>query len=213
MKTSCQRKQIIVTSVVALLLILVSIYFLDVRLALYIKHAVHSFPYLNKSFNYIPNLLPLAVLVGTASMWVLFIWIHYRGSAYHANFLKLAATAVPSAYLLKMLLQYVFGRTNIKAWLSSGKPLQFSWFTPLSQSPCFPSGHMTVFTAFFVVVWHYYPRYRPFAAIALLTLASALILTNYHFLSDIIAGFVCGIFVATAVGRIMPPAPVEIDNS
>jgi len=203
MKTTCQLQQIIVTSVVALLLILVSINLLDVRLALYIKQELHSFPFFRKTFSYIPNLLPLAVLIGTAGMWILFIRIQSRGRLHHARFLKLAATAVPVAYFVKMLLQYVFGRTNIKAWLSSGKPLQFAWFTPLSQSPCFPSGHMTVFSAFFVAVWYYYPRCRPIAAIALLALASALILTNYHFLSDIIAGFFCGVLVTTVVGRLL----------
>lgn len=200
MKISRQSQLIILYSAVALLLILFSIYFLDAKLALHIKQLLHSNPFLNKSFRNIPNLLPITVLLGTAAMWLIFFRVRYRGRSRHAGFLKLAATAVPTAYVLKMFLQYLFGRTNIQTWLSGGGPLEFAWFTPLSQHPCFPSGHMTVFTAFFVAVFYYYPRCRPIAVIALIALASALVFTNYHFLGDVIAGFFCGILVTATVG-------------
>jgi len=203
MKTSFRPQQLIVFSAFVLILILFSIQFLDAILALHIKQKLHSIPFLNKSFSNIPNLLPLTVLTGTAAMWIIFFRVQYSGSSRHASFLKLAAIAVPAAFLLKMLLQYIFGRTNIKVWLASGKPLEFAWFTPLSQHPVFPSGHMTVFSSFFVTVFIYYPRCRPIAAIALIALASALIFTNYHFLGDIIAGFFCGILVTALVEKLL----------
>jgi membrane-associated phospholipid phosphatase len=201
MKTSFNPQRIILFSAVALFLILFSIFFLDAKLALYIKRVVHSQPFLNRTFRNIPNLLPITVFIGTVAMWILFYRNQHRGRSHLAGFLKLAAIAVPTAYMLKMFLQYVFGRTNIKIWLSGGKPLLFSWFIPLSQSPCFPSGHMTVFTAFFAAVWFYYPRCRTIAIISLIILASALVFTNYHFLGDILAGFCCGILVTAIVGR------------
>jgi membrane-associated phospholipid phosphatase len=102
-----------------------------------------------------------------------------------------------------MLLQYIFGRTNVHTWLSSVGPPEFAWFTPLSKFPCFPSGHMTVFTSFFVAVWIYYPRCRSISAITLIALGSALVFTNYHFLGDVIAGFFCGILVTATVRRLL----------
>jgi membrane-associated phospholipid phosphatase len=197
---------IIVSSIVALFLILFSIHFLDARIALYINQVLHSNPFLEKSFRNIPNLLTITVITGTAAMWIIFFRVRHRGSSHHAGFLKLAAIAVPTAFLLKMLLQYIFGRTNIHTWLSNGGPIAFTWFTPLSRNPCFPSGHMTVFTSFFVAVYLYYPRCRPIVALALIGLASALVFTNYHFLGDVIAGFFCGILVTAAVGRFLSDA-------
>jgi len=201
---------IIVSSVVALLLILFSIHFLDATLALYIKQVLQTNPFLKKNFRNIPNLLPIIVFTGTAAMWMLFLRIRHRGCSHHAGFLKLAAIAVPTAFLLKMLLQYIFGRTNIQTWLSGGKSLGFGWFIPLSQHPCFPSGHMTVFTSFFVAVWIYYPRFRSVAAILLISLASALVFTNYHFLGDVIAGFYCGMLVTATIARFLPDAQEDI---
>jgi PAP2 superfamily len=209
MKTSQKSQTIIYLSAIAMLLILFSIQFLDEKIALYVKEVVHSNSFLKKSFTGIPNLLPIIVLIGTAALWIIFFRVQYVGSLRHATFLKLAAIAVPAAFLLKMVLQYIFGRTNIRTWLSSGNPLKFAWFTPLSQQPCFPSGHMTVFTSFFVAVYLCYPSYRPFAAIALITLASALVITNYHFLGDVIAGFFCGTLVTSTVCMLVSKESVD----
>jgi membrane-associated phospholipid phosphatase len=121
----------------------------------------------------------------------------------HTDFLRLAGISVPAAYGIKMYLQYFFGRTNIRTWLSGGGTLDFVWFTPLSQHPCFPSGHMTVVTSFVTAVWIYYPRWRLFSGVALISLAAALLLTNYHFLGDVIAGFYCGMCVTLIVRNIL----------
>lgn len=209
-KVSYNTKTIVLFSVFGLFLVLLSIHFLDATLALYIKQVLQSNPFLNKNFRNIPNLLPIIVFTATSAMWMIFLRIRHRGCSHHAGFLKLAAIAVPTAFLLKMLLQYIFGRTSIHTWLLNGGPIAFTWFTSLSQSPCFPSGHMTVFTSFFVAVWIYYPRFRPVAAIVLVSLASALVFTNYHYLGDVIAGFFCGILVTATVGRFLPDAQEDI---
>ena len=196
-KVSYDTKIIVVFSAFALMVVLLSIHWLDATLALYINQVLQSNPFLKNNFRAIPNLLSIIVITGTAAMWIIYFRVQRRGSLHHAGFLKLAAIAVPTAFLLKMLLQYVFGRTNIQTWLYGATPLEFAWFTPLSQHPCFPSGHMTVFTAFFSVVWLYYPRCRLFVIALLTILGTALVVTNYHFLSDVVAGFFCGIMVTT----------------
>ena len=54
---------------------------------------------------------------------------------------------------------------------------------------------MAVFTALIIALWRFYPRYRPAYAGFLSVLALALIVTDYHFLSDVIAGAYLGLIV------------------
>lgn len=60
---------------------------------------------------------------------------------------------------------------------------------------------MTVFSAFFAAIWFFYPRYRSISIGLGLVLAVALVATDYHFLSDVIAGAYLGL-IATCLSRI-----------
>jgi len=175
--------------------------FLDRKIALGVKHLMHLNPLFRDVTKDIPDLLLQLVCIASVAMWISYYYlIRKNGPNIHTQFLKLAATAVPLAYLLKTLLQTSFGRINTRVWLQKGSPTDIGWFTGLENNGGFPSGHMTVFTAFFMAVWFYYPAYRRLSAFALAALAMALILTNYHFLSDVIAGFYTGLLV-TMVSR------------
>ena len=112
-------------------------------------------------------------------MWLAYIILRTRnkGSNELLRFLQLAATAVPVSYLLKTVFQFVFGRTNTRLWLTGDMPLQFNWFHGAGIG-CFPSGHMTVFTAFGVAIWYVYPRCRRLTALGLVLLGMALIVTD-----------------------------------
>jgi membrane-associated phospholipid phosphatase len=56
---------------------------------------------------------------------------------------------------------------------------------------------MMVFTAFFAALWHFYPRYRSISVGLLLVLASALVMTDHHYLSDVIAGAYLGLIASS----------------
>jgi membrane-associated phospholipid phosphatase len=200
---SLSQQRIILFYLAGLLLLLISILFWDARIALYINDVVQASPSLKNSFQNIPNLLPIIVFWGSATMGIVYFRSQYKGCSHHTDFLKLATITLPVAFLLKMFLQYFFGRTNIRSWLLNGGRIEFAWFTSLSQQPCFPSGHMTVFSAFFVAVVIYYPRLRTIASIALLILAATLMCTNYHFLGDVIAGIISGVLVTTTIRKIL----------
>jgi membrane-associated phospholipid phosphatase len=146
----------------------------------------------------IPDLLFPLVCIATTAMWIDYFLLERSGrDGGKRRFLLLAATSIPFAYLLKTLLQGFFGRRYTRSWLHNHGSSGFAWF---HGDGGFPSGHMLVFTAFFVALWHYFPRYRIPSALAVFLLAAALIVTNYHFLSDIIAGTYLGIIVTTAAG-------------
>jgi len=154
---------------------------------------------LHKVTRHIPDILPHLVGVGTISMWVIYFYrSRLKKNDIETQFLRLAATTLPAAYLIKTFLKFLFGRTNPRSWLLNGKPLEFDWFNK-SWSGSFPSGHMTVFAAFGAAVIYFYPKYRRIVITLLVLLALALIGTDYHFLSDVIFGTYLGIITTYVV--------------
>ncbi len=155
-------------------------------------HLLRTIHTLRKATESIPDFLPHFVGISTVSMWTIYFY-RLKKEKYdiETKFLKLAATVLPAAYLVKTLLKFVFGRTFPRDWLLHNHQLTFHWFHFWSSS--FPSGHMVVFAAFGTAILIYYPRYRNLVLIFLTLLGAALIGTNYHFLSDVIAGAYIGI--------------------
>jgi membrane-associated phospholipid phosphatase len=202
MKSTCTP--LITVSLLAILATVASMHFIDKEVALALWKFTCTQPFLHKHFENIPNTLPQLVAIGTTSMWLAYFVVSRKNvRTVHTQFIQLAAIAVPVAYLLKIFLQFAFGRTNIRVWLRTGGPIEFRWFDPTGDGS-FPSGHMIVFTAFFTAVWLKYPRYRPLVVAALSTLAVALVLTSYHFVSDIVAGMYCGILITAGVHHVIP---------
>ena len=171
-----------------LLTVVVSIKYLDADIAKNVMAFLKYIHPLHKVTENIPDLLPEIVGVGTALMWAIYFYRLYKKKNDNlTKFLRVAATALPFAYMLKTFLKFVFGRTDPRVWLFTNKPLEFHWFDKI-ESGSFPSGHMTVFTAFGVAVLLYYPQFRKYIVIVLILLGILLIGTDYHFLSDVIAG-------------------------
>ena len=202
----------ILFSFIVFFIIIVSIQFLDTEIAVRVMRFLKSIRTLHKATEDIPDLLPYLVGFGTASMWIIYFYrSHEKIIDVKMQFLKLAATVLPVAYLLKMLFQFVFGRTHTRLWLTSNVPLKFNWFHEIG-SGCFPSGHMTVFTAFGTAVWIYYPKYRRPVLITIVLLAIALIATDYHFLSDIIAGSYLGFLITYFLWLGLSKSPFAKEN-
>ena len=103
-----------------------------------------------------------------------------------------------SLCLTEFVLKPLFGRTLPTVYLQTGQ-YGFHWFHRGDAFGSFPSGHTDQATAILSVLWVYYPRWRWIYAGAVLLLASALMVGEWHFLSDIIAGG----FIGTASGVLM----------
>jgi len=152
----------------------------------------------------IPDLLLTTVLITTAAAYSLF---RYRASRGHIDSVtlacKLLAYTAPLSFLAKTILKIVFGRTSTREWLIAPQPHDFHWFQGGGSYSGFPSGHMAVFTAILAVIWRLLPRYRGGCMAFLLLMGLALIMTNYHFVSDVIAGTYLGLLVELFVWRIV----------
>jgi membrane-associated phospholipid phosphatase len=103
-----------------------------------------------------------------------------------------------SLCLTEFLLKPLFGRTLPTAYLQNGQ-YGFHWFHLGNAFGSFPSGHADQATAILSVLWVFYPRWRWGYAGALVLGAFALVLGEWHFLSDIIAGS----FIGTVSGVLM----------
>ncbi len=178
----------------ALLAVLASWRFLDAWIALHARDILGSNVLLQTSTSNIPDVLFLLVCMCSGLLWGRYFILRRQGIINKQSlFCQTAGTAVPLAFILKWPFKYVFGRTNTRIWIVNQVSDDFHWFNGGGDFSSFPSGHMMVFTAFFAALWHFYPRYRLISAGLLLVLASALITTNYHYLSDVIAGAYLGL--------------------
>ena len=184
----------------AMLFAAFSYFYLDADIALLVQRLLHRNALLERAVSGIPDLLLHMVLAITALSWAGYFYLRSRSNFNrYAQSLRACGTVVPVAFLAKVLLQYVFGRPDPHVWLLYHLPPRFYWFRQNAGFGCFPSGHMTVFTALMTTLLHYYPRYRRVIPALLFLLALALVGTNYHFLGDVVAGAILGAAVAFGI--------------
>jgi membrane-associated phospholipid phosphatase len=184
------------TIIPAGLLVVGSYYFLDKKIALFVNRVLIS----NARFSFfskeVPDLLFPLVCAIAGIGWMVYYY-HVRKGIYnkHARFFLLIASAVPLAFFLKSILKLAVGRTTTRFWLRHPHVREFHWFHGVGHYAGFPSGHMAVFSVLVIALWRFYPRYRLAYGGFLFVLALALIATDYHFLSDIIAGAYLGLLI------------------
>lgn len=100
-------------------------------------------------------------------------------------------------FLAHEVFKPIFGRIVPSIYLETGQH-GFHWFRHASGFGAFPSGHSTEAAALLSIAWAYYPRWRWAFAGLMAVLALALMLGQWHFLSDILAGTAVGILVGAA---------------
>ncbi|MBI3546579.1 MAG: phosphatase PAP2 family protein [Gammaproteobacteria bacterium] len=190
----------------ALVLMALSYVFWDQTLSLFFYRWMHANDALLQAAAGIPDLLAYVVIIITLVSWGLYFLLTRRGyKNRHTQFLQLCGTAVPAAFIFKSFLQFVLGRSNPWMWAIYHQSPIFYWFDASEGYGCFPSGHMTVFTALIAGFGYYYPRYRLACFSLLLLLAVALIVTNHHFLSDVIAGASLGMAIFLLANNALNP--------
>lgn len=184
--------------------VLISWRFIDAWLAATVFELLKSSGLLRTSVSDIPDVLFVLVCIGSAVLWSRYFVLKKRKVCNaQVQFCKIAGSVLFLSYFLKWFLKIVFGRINTRIWLAHPVSDNFHWFQGGGSYSSFPSGHMTVFTAFFVSLWLIYPRYRTISIGFILALAAALIATDYHFLSDIIAGVYLGLIITISTKAIL----------
>ena len=196
-------KNLIWGTLAATLLTLLSIRYWDRPVAEYIlEHLGRRFLFGARASS-MPDLL-----VGTAATVSAICWSGYfllsrkKISDNRTLFFKILGTSLPIAFVLKDILKWIFGRVDARFWLAQHQDLSFHWFQGERHFNGFPSGHMLVFTTIFFALWGFMPRARSLFLLGWLSLAAALLLTEYHFLADVIAGSFLGYLVHAGTSRL-----------
>ena len=180
----------------AAFLIICSYFFLDKEIALFVRKTLMSKARLDILSTSIPDILFPLVCAITGIAWTVYFHLKRKGVFNtHSRFFQLVAISVPFAFFLKSILKHQVGRINTRFWLLHPGFQEFHLFHGSRNYSGFPSGHMAVFTVLITALWRFYPRYRPTYVVFLSVLAAALIVTDYHFLSDVIAGAYLGLMV------------------
>ena len=183
-------------------LVAFSFRFLDAGIALWFRDLLRSDPQLWGYTSRIPDLLLPTVLVLSAVLWTMYLRRVRRGNRDEkTRFYLLSGTALPAAFIAKAALKLLFGRMNTRVWLAKGGGLSFRWFHGGGEYGSFPSGHMAVFAALAASCWLFFPKYRVASLAAITALGFALVATDYHYLSDVIAGGYLGLAVFVGTDR------------
>jgi membrane-associated phospholipid phosphatase len=137
--------------------------------------------------------------------------------------LAVIAASVFVMTLLKQLFKWTFGRPSSTLWIFSGgsaipnnPDYAFHWFHGFFPYVAFPSGHLTVACTVGAIVWFIWPKWRWLALAVIAFVAVCLIITNYHYVGDIIAGAFLGWLGGLWTVQLMPaawkpnPAPTPV---
>lgn len=112
---------------------------------------------------------------------------------------SLAAVALLSSlYVTEEFLKPVFGRV-IPSVALRGHVSGFHWLRSGSPYQSFPSGHSVQAASVVAVMWGFYPRLRRWMLAACAVLAAALMLGEWHYLGDILAGGLVGTLAGAGV--------------
>lgn len=184
------------------LLVVLSYHFCDNTLALFMQHpswGVFGPHQSGQSIEVPDTLFPLVCSVTLVSTLLRLYFSHIGNHTREKQFFHLLSINAPVAFFCKFVFKLLFGRANPRFWLNHPDSYGFHWFQGGGSYNSFPSGHMAVFTALILPLWRFYPRYRPLYVSFLLLLAAALVITNYHFLSDVLAGAYLGLAIDCVV--------------
>jgi len=118
------------------------------------------------------------------------------------SLVALCCLSVVTTETVKNGLKWVFGRAWPDSWRGSESSLVssgdygFHWFAGVGSHNAFPSGHMAAAASVLAIIWMYYPGTRSFCAGAAMLVAAALVVSNFHFIGDVLAGAFLGMFIA-----------------
>ena len=200
MKFSCSLSKTVFSAVAALVLIVLSIHLLDLPLAAWFAerqwaNAMHAAALKLPELSYVVASL-------TSVSWIVYFYLGRKNTLRTSQaFFLLTGTTLPLSFGVKTVLKWMFGRTETRTWLKHLSPDGFHWFAGKQGYLSFPSGHMLVLTPLFVALWHFYPRYRVYSAVVWCCLGAALVATDAHYLSDVLAGAYFGAVVYLATAR------------
>lgn len=191
-------------------IIVFCVYFVDLPVALFVESRLYTNAGWSEATSDLPDLLFLVVLFSMLVSLLVYL-VRTREGLYDDTtaFFKLVLWLSPSSYLAKTFLKMVFARVNTRHWLCEHSLYGFRWFQVESGFQGFPSGHMLVIVALLAAAWRFYPGTRALNLATATLLGIALVATNYHFVSDVIAGAYLGVLLEAVAFPLLVRGPLQ----
>jgi membrane-associated phospholipid phosphatase len=191
-------------SLLFVFLIFISIFYLDKLIVhwiefipIYERNPVSQLylSILNK-ISYIPffifGISPLLILVSISS----FFYFKSVKKIYLVIFLS--AVSIEIGTSIKSIFKFLFSRNNVSHFMKTNDD-SFQWLKDIHSLSAFPSGHTLATVSFIAVLWITYPKFRIFYLFISISIFLALMVLQFHFLSDILAGVLLGWLVGYLV--------------
>jgi membrane-associated phospholipid phosphatase len=203
-------QQWLLSLVVTALAVVISYLWIDRPIALFVHvHLPHHEAF--AQLTHIPEpFIPLAIVtffaLGLRTMSGRLLSKNYTTAL-------ICSTSLIMAEAIKNQLKFIFGRLWPETWVLNNPSFirdgayEFDLFHGGAGYASFPSGHTSMTCAVISVLWILHPKLRALYLLVVLAITVSLIGTNYHFLSDIIAGAFVGIstgWMATALWKVRP---------
>lgn len=183
------------------LFVFIAYLWLDRPIALWVRSNVHLHQeIILKPLTQAPN--PLVILSAIVFVILGLKSLAGRSFAKYEAIGFLCSISVLTTESIKNDLKFVFGRTWPKTWADHNPSFLhdsvygFNFMHGGIGYQSFPSGHMAAMAAAAVVLGIYYPKHRWACFLICIIVGASLIGTNYHFLSDVIAGAFLGSSIA-----------------
>ncbi len=179
-------------------MVVLSYFYLD-RFVADFSH--NYFIYYEKYFNWMTYIPAVLTYISPITIIILAIKSHLNKTQkmfFSMSLALLLATA------LKDELKVIFGRLWPATWINNNlswlhdRAYGFNFFHGNNAAyQSFPSGHTAAIFAVMSVLWIVYPKYRWLSVLTCTMVISGLIVMDYHFVGDIIAGAflgtICGV--------------------
>jgi membrane-associated phospholipid phosphatase len=175
------------------LAVVISVEYLDRPISRLANEALGRFD-LVESFTNAPNLSRLITWFVLAA-FVLRRFAMWGFSRFDVVLILSGASLLISG-IVKQQLKYAFGRTWPKYTFPSFIREDVYGFNPFHGQfgfDAFPSGHVAAICALLAVLCRFYPRLKLLSLIGAVVFSAGLVIANYHFLSDVIAGAFVGV--------------------
>jgi membrane-associated phospholipid phosphatase len=187
-------RNLLIALAISALLIFATIYFIDDPVARY----VHTLPWAQSLRSPVLGLPVLVTLSAIAVVAGAIVAANGRSLSKFVETLIVASFGLTfSVCIVEFVLKRIFGRETPDEFLQNGIDA-FRWFQGLPTNS-FPSGHAVQIVSVGIIFLMAYPRFRT-AWLSLMGLGLiALVLGNWHFVSDVIAGAAFGAVGGTAI--------------
>ena len=147
---------------------------------------------------------PLFVIIAVAGCWLSFTARGRENSTWWADDLRTCTVVGVGALVVAAVLKVVFGRSGPDLTFVHDGIYEFRWFTGTwtPNHGAFPSATAAATSAIAAALWLRRSPLRIAGALAALVLSIAVVVQQYHWLSDAIAGSTLGVGVAGVLARL-----------